>query len=63
MSICMTCCKNKEIRHINLFVFGSEGLLICHECEMKIVEFVRQLTSENINNKKYSLLTNKKNGV
>jgi hypothetical protein len=32
-----------EVRHVNLYVIGSEGLCVCHACEMQIVEFVRDL--------------------
>jgi hypothetical protein len=28
---------------MNLYLFGSEGLNVCHECEMKISEFVYTL--------------------
>ncbi len=36
-----------EVRHINLYTFGSEGTYACHECEMLLVEFVRSLSREN----------------
>ena len=36
-----------EVRHVNLYVFGSEGWYVCHECEMKVVAFIRQMTYEN----------------
>ena len=40
---CMMCLKDKEkVRYIDLYIIGSEGLYICHDCEMEIVEFVRQ---------------------
>lgn len=32
-----------EIRNINLYIIGSEGLNICHECEMQIVESIRSM--------------------
>jgi len=51
--MCMICHDNKkETRYISLFVTGSEGLTICHDCEMKIVEFVRSLISEELQNRK-----------
>jgi len=55
---CMVCHKNKEVRYISLFVIGSEGLLVCHDCEMLIVEFVRKLMSENLEARKNWYLTN-----
>ena len=45
---CMMCLKDKEkVRYIDLYIIGSEGLYICHDCEMEIVEFVRQKRIEN----------------
>jgi len=32
-----------EVRNINLYVIGSEGLNVCHDCEMQIVEFCRSM--------------------
>ncbi len=29
------------LRHVNLYISGSEGLEVCHNCEMEIVEYVR----------------------
>ena len=43
---CMICHEApKEVRHINLYIIGSEGLYACHECEMKIVLFIRELST------------------
>jgi hypothetical protein len=52
MGYCMICRNDKEeTRHISLYVIGSEGLDICHECEMRIVEFARELMGEELNKK------------
>jgi len=40
---CMLCRKIKQVRYIDLYVIGSEGLTICHRCEMLVVESVRLL--------------------
>jgi hypothetical protein len=45
--VCMLCQSEAEVRHINLYIIGSEGLNACHSCEMKLVEFARKLMSEN----------------
>ena len=37
--------KDIDIRNINLYVIGSEGLNVCEQCEMRLVEFVRGLRS------------------
>lgn len=42
---CRICGNMDDLRHINLYVTGSEGLDICHDCEMRLVEFVRALKS------------------
>ena len=41
---CIICDKQQtECRNINLYVTGSEGLTICHDCEMILVGYVRSL--------------------
>lgn len=40
---CRICGDITDIRNINLYIFGSEGLDVCHECEMPIVNFVREV--------------------
>ena len=41
---CRICgAEQTECRNINLYVTGSEGLTICHDCEMMLVTFVRNL--------------------
>jgi hypothetical protein len=48
--MCMLCSDNKaETRYIDLYVIGSEGLRVCHKCEMKLVEFCHSLQRENLN--------------
>ena len=46
-AFCMLCHESKQVRHVNLYIIGSEGLYACHECEMLLVEFARSLSSEN----------------
>jgi len=40
--MCMMCRRLEETRYIDIYVFGSEGLRVCHSCEMEIVNFVRK---------------------
>lgn len=45
---CRICGEESEIgdiKHLNLFIIGSEGVDVCFNCEMKIVEFIRALKS------------------
>ena len=40
--VCMMCHKSPiEVRHINLYPVGSEGLSCCQDCENKLLEFIR----------------------
>lgn len=39
---CMMCLKDKEVRNIPLYIIGSEGLDICHDCEMDVVRYIRK---------------------
>jgi hypothetical protein len=38
--ICHVCNEKKKVRHIDLNVFGPRGTKVCEECELKIIEFV-----------------------
>ena len=44
---CMICghrnASNNTVRNVNLYVNGSEGLDICHECEMRLVTYIRSM--------------------
>jgi hypothetical protein len=33
----------QEVRHLPLYVRGSEGLDVCHFCEMVLVEAIREM--------------------
>lgn len=44
---CMACLNDdQQVRYIDLYVIGSEGLTICHSCEMKLVRKVQELRRE-----------------
>jgi hypothetical protein len=41
---CTICADSPvEVRQVELFVIGSEGLKVCHACEMQVVAFIRAL--------------------
>ena len=48
LGTCLMCSHKKELRNIDLYVIGSEGLNVCHDCEMSIVEFVRDKMGEGM---------------
>ena len=35
------CLEMKETRYFDLYIAGSEGTRLCHKCEMRIVQFIR----------------------
>ncbi len=37
--------RNVKIRPIDLYVAGSEGIIMCNDCEIILVNFVRTLQS------------------
>jgi len=43
---CYACKEVKQVRWKNLYTIGSEGTDLCIECEMKVVNFVRNLATE-----------------
>lgn len=46
MVFCGICTEGVEVLHsIGLYVTGSEGLCVCHECEMLLVQHVRNMKS------------------
>ena len=47
VGLCRICGKkhpHEEIRNLNIYAFGSEGVNICHSCEMSVVEFLRAMS-------------------
>lgn len=40
---CRICGGNGPVRCLDIFTIGSEGTDVCHDCEMAVVEFVRQM--------------------
>lgn len=45
MAPCGICTETTNVRYIDLYVTGSEGLNVCHECEMRLVSYVRDMKS------------------
>lgn len=51
--ICLMYGEHREdIRNIDLYIIGSEGLNACHPCEMSLVEHVRETIRQYNNTKK-----------
>jgi hypothetical protein len=45
MAPCGICTDVKNTRYLDIYVMGSEGLNICHECEMRLVTYIREMKS------------------
>lgn len=43
---CDMCLRDEKVRHVNLYTKGSEGTLLCHHCEMRLVDLIRSERSE-----------------
>lgn len=50
--MCMICHEIKEVRHINLYPIGSEGLLCCRSCEDELLEYIRKMMRESVRMRK-----------
>lgn len=58
---CMMCFENvDETRYINLYVIGSEGLEVCHKCEMELVYLIRKIRSDNMTKRINKRLTERR---
>lgn len=49
---CYGCLKEKKVRHKNLYPNGSEGCKLCIDCELKVVDFLRKLSTSACMRKK-----------
>lgn len=50
--ICMMCHKGPiEVRYINLYPSGSEGLFCCRDCENELLEFIREKSRKAVKEK------------
>ena len=43
---CMVCRETREVRGVDLYINGSEGLRVCHPCEMEVLELIRNKMRE-----------------
>jgi len=50
--ICKMCLGSLiQVRHINLYPVGSEGLFCCQNCENELLEFIREKSREAVKKK------------
>lgn len=44
MKDCRICRKSVDrVKNLDLYAFGSEGVNVCQQCELSLVEFIRAL--------------------
>ena len=43
---CLLCKEIQETRYIDLYIIGSEGLNVCHTCEMEIVSAIKAIANQ-----------------
>ena len=43
---CYACQEDKPVRWKNLYTIGSEGTWLCMECEMKVVNMLRNMARD-----------------
>lgn len=60
--MCMMCYKTKKVRHINLYLVGSEGFLCCESCEYEILELIRKKRYKAVKRKRELFKNLKKKG-
>lgn len=46
ISRCLICKEIQETRYIDLYIVGSEGLDICHGCEMEVVSAIKAIANQ-----------------
>lgn len=46
------CLEMAECRHLELYVFGSEGVSLCHPCEMKVNKFIENACHSSLESKR-----------
>ena len=49
---CHVCSEIKAITHHEIYHIGSEGLDICQECELKVIDFIRSMQRERVRHRK-----------
>lgn len=59
---CNMCIQGGKVRNVNLYTNGSEGTNLCHDCEIKVVDFIRSNAREAVTQKIIRLRKEKAGG-
>ena len=60
--ICSVClCVADKVKELDLYITGSEGMAVCHDCEMNLVNHLRALRNMATRAKKEFYATGKAN--
>ena len=44
---CFLCSRKKTVRYVNLYTMGSEGTLLCSDCDNKLLDIMRKMSRES----------------
>jgi len=59
-TVCSICLERKETKYFDLYISGSEGTRLCHDCEMLIVRFIRDQTIIALRKRRADFLKSKR---
>ncbi len=54
--MCDICRKDAPTKHIDIYTWGSEGVNICTECEIRLAETLRELAMQDQDRRKAKYL-------
>ena len=57
---CTCCGEIAETKHLPLYVIGSEGTELCHQCEMLIVRLIRNIRRKSLKKRENKMSINEK---
>lgn len=57
-AMCTICHRKALCRHFDMYVFGSEGIELCHDCEMDVYGAIRERIYEHMRQLKRSIRYN-----
>ena len=46
---CIVCESTKDVKHLPIYAFGSEGVCLCNGCRIALAEYIRLMRRINGN--------------
>lgn len=56
---CDICWETTRVAHFPMYVFGSEGINLCHDCEMRVHRFITEASRETMRKRRDEKLREK----